>query len=597
MSPAVSSRPAIGSAPDPRWRAVALALALAALAAAAVSTSLGGGFVFDDHHLVEDSALLRGPLWRIWASTDPVDYWPLTYSTLWVQWRLWGAAPLGYRLVALALHALTAVLLWRALRRLGVPGAWLAGALFAVHPAAVESVAWISETKNGLSGALAVGSVVCWLRGRDGEGRGGDRAAILLFALALLAKTSVVFLPLVLAGIVLVRPRAASAVELRRLAPFFGLSAVLGAVTVWFQGVRSLAGAGYPRGLAERVGGAGWALLGYLRAAFVPVDLPLVAPPWPVPPSSPLWWLPLAVVVAGAGALAAARRGRARPLALAVAYHAVAVAPVLGLVDMAYLRIAPIANHLQYLALAAPAALAAIGIASARARWPRAAGAAGAALIAGCVAIAAARARAFTDDLSYWQAAARAAPQSRVAALAYADQLGADGRFPEARRELEAAVARLRDPADRARAYAVLLAHSGRIDDALAAAASAEALRPDPFFQLDLGKLLIRARRSDAAIVVIEPVVRAYPDSPEHRYWLGSALALSGRLPDAAETLRPACGASRGRFGTCTALVIVLARMGRAADASRELAAAIGVRPDDPLVTRLVAESGVRGAR
>jgi tetratricopeptide (TPR) repeat protein len=579
-------------------KALAPAAVIVLAAAVAVLPSLGGGFVFDDHGLIEDSALLRGPLWRIWLTTEPVDFWPLTYTTLWLDWRAWGTEPLGYRLLNVALHAATATLLWRVLRRLTVPGAWLAGLLFAVHPATVESVAWISERKNVLSGALFAGAVLLWLRHRASPRPAWYLAALGTFLLALLAKTSTVMLPVVLLGIALWRRGRLERRDLVETAPFFALSLALGAVTVWFQHARSLAGARLPRGLGERVGGAAWALLSYVRTALVPVDIPLVAAPWPLGSAEPLFWAPLAIVIAAIAVLAWGRRGPLRPVSFALGYHALMVLPVLGLVDMAYLRLAPVASHLQYLALMGPVALAAAALARLSSGPRRSAGLAATAVLAIALAAASAvRSTAFRDDLAYWEAAARGAPQSRVSALRLADELGARGRVPEARTVLADAAARLRDPADRLRAEAILLVHSRRFAEGLAAAGAAEQVRPDPFFQRDLGELLIQAGRFDDAIAVLAPVVRAHPNSAEHRYWLGSALALAGRLPEAAEVVRVACGQSRGHFGTCTALVMVLARMGQADRARAELASALALSPWDAEVERLLAESGVPEAR
>src|SRR5262245_17427710 len=122
-------------------RAWLAGLALVGLTLLVYAPAMRSGFLWDDESFLTENPLIRAPdgLARLWASTEPPDYFPLTSSMLWVEWRLWGESPAGYHVVNVVLHALSCVLLWRVLLRLKVPGAWLAGALFALHPVCVES--------------------------------------------------------------------------------------------------------------------------------------------------------------------------------------------------------------------------------------------------------------------------------------------------------------------------------------------------------------------------------------------------------------------------------------------------------------------------
>ena len=149
------------------WSTAAWAAALVVLVLAVYSRGISNGLVSDDRVCVESNFALRSleGLRVIWFKLGTIEqYYPLVHSMFWVEYHLWGLDPRGYHFVNIMLHAVAAVLIWRLLVRLSVPGAWLAAAIFAVHPVHVESVAWIAERKNTLSCVLALGSILAYLR-------------------------------------------------------------------------------------------------------------------------------------------------------------------------------------------------------------------------------------------------------------------------------------------------------------------------------------------------------------------------------------------------------------------------------------------------
>jgi hypothetical protein len=170
---------------------------------AAYMPAIRGGFIWDDETYVVENKLLTEPdgLYRIWFTADsPSQYFPLVYTTFRFEHKLWGLNPLGFHIVNLLLHIANSLLLWLLLFRLGIPAAWLAASIFALHPVQVESAAWITERKNVLMTFFLFLSLLTWFRFIEGPRQSGRRwgvyiLSLLLYSFALFSKTTACTLP------------------------------------------------------------------------------------------------------------------------------------------------------------------------------------------------------------------------------------------------------------------------------------------------------------------------------------------------------------------------------------------------------------------
>ena len=329
------------------------ALALAALVVVSYFPALQGGFVWDDVTFSEEPVIHSpGALRSIWLAPADIrnegHYWPLVYTSFWLEHRLWGLQPAGYHAVNLLLHLLICLLLWRLLLRLQVPGALLIAAVFAVHPLHVESVAWIIERKDLLSALFYLGAVLTWLRFTEVERVGHYLLLVLLFAAGLLSKSVVVTLPLALLLVQWWRVGRVTRRDLLRVAPLLVLGAVVTAADLAYYRGREVLELGYT--LAERMLIAGRALWFYAGKLVWPLELMVIYPQWELDARSLAGW---GYVAAAAGLplalwLLRERIGRG-PLAGAL-YFALTLGPVLGFVDYGYLQFSFVADRFQYLA-------------------------------------------------------------------------------------------------------------------------------------------------------------------------------------------------------------------------------------------------------
>ena len=340
-------------AAHPRRDAALAVLGLAGLVVTVYLPALSGGFVWDDVAFSEEPVIHRwSGLWSIWLSPADVrnegHYWPLVYTTFWLEHKLWGLAPLGYHLVNVVLHLANTVLLWRLLLALAAPGAFAVAAVFAVHPLHVESVAWIIERKDLLSALCYLGAVLAWVRFDKTRRPGPYWLALGLFTAGLLSKSIVVTLPAALLIWHWWERGRVTGRDVLRLAPFFVAGLGVTAADLAYYTSRESLALGYS--MAERVLIAARALWFYAGKLVWPADLAGIYPLWEVRAGDLLGWTYVAAAAGLAGLLWLLRGRLGRGPPAGAAFFALTLSPVLGFVDYGYMQFSLVADRFQYLA-------------------------------------------------------------------------------------------------------------------------------------------------------------------------------------------------------------------------------------------------------
>ncbi|MDB5318592.1 MAG: ogt [Phycisphaerales bacterium] len=357
MGKRLRSVPAAAAANPLAWLAAVLLVIAVFIAYRPAAT---GTFIWDDDEYVALNPNLRSAagLSGIWLHpTRSPQYYPVTFTSFWIEYHIWGAGPRGYHEINILLHAGSALLLWRILKRLRVPGTAFAAAVFALHPVMVESVAWITERKNTLSLLFylaAMDAYLMFVRIEEHETAerttrwGAYTAALVFFLCALGSKTVTASLPAALLLILWCKDRLRQR-DWMMLAPFFLLGIAAGWHTSWLE--RSEVGASGPEwsySAVQRCLIASRALWFYTAKLLWPDRLSFIYSKWRVDPTDAVQWMfPLAVLAALAILFALRRRIGRGPL-VAVLLFVGTLAPALGFVNVYPMRYTFVADHYQY---------------------------------------------------------------------------------------------------------------------------------------------------------------------------------------------------------------------------------------------------------
>jgi len=550
--------------------------------------AMRGRFIWDDGLLISENRIVRASdgLYRFWFTTEAPDYYPMAWSLWWLEWRLWDDSTTGYHVVNVLLHAVNAVLLWIILRRLKIPGAWLAGLVFAVHPVNVATVAWISEQKNTLSMLFYAVAILLYLR-FDEEGRwrwyGLSLAA---FLLALLSKSAVVMLPVVLLGCVWWTRGKVRWKDFLRCGPFFGLSLVLGLVTIWFQYHQALGGytiraASFP----SRLAAAGWVPWFYLYKALLPLNLTVIYPKWQIDASRWVSYLPGIILVGCLIVFWWRRKTWGRPLLFGLGYFVVMLFPVLGFFDQGFYQFSLVADHWQYCSIVGAIALSVAAgemIFRRMGEQRRCLGTVAGMAVLMVLAVATwRRGHVYADEETLWRDNVAKNPNAWLAHHNLGIALGQAGRIQEAIWHWEQA---LRIKPDYARTHynlGIALGQVGKLADAIAHYEQALRIKPDyAEAHNSLGAALWQAGRIQEAIGHYEQALRIKPDYAEAHNNLGTVLAGQGRVSEAIAEYAAALRIKPDYADAHYNLGVALASQGRISEAIAEYAAALRIKPD-----------------
>ncbi len=319
--------------------------------------ALQGGWLMDDDFYLTQNALMHDParLWKIWFQPGSlIEYYPIEASLQAMQWQLWENATLGYHLTNLVLHLTGALLVWKLLAKLGLRWAWLGGLLFAIHPAVVESVAWISEFKNVLSLPPFLLAMCDWI---DYEEHGRKRDYLLslgLFLIAMLCKISMAGFPLVILLYAWWKRGRVGWSDVKASLPFFLVSLVLGLTTVavgnWFREAHLQPTAPpYIGGMLSHLALAGLSISFYFSQCVWPVGMLPMYPLWPVNPPSLVQFLPWPILMGVLGWCWIKRGSWGRHALLGLGFFLINLAPFVGFTSVTYMTFTWVMDHFLYL--------------------------------------------------------------------------------------------------------------------------------------------------------------------------------------------------------------------------------------------------------
>jgi len=553
----------------PWWKDGGIALLLIAATVAVYWPAMHGGFLWDDDDHISANQTLRSlsGLWQIWFKPlATCQYYPLSFTVFWADYQLWGLNTVGYHLQNALLHGMVAVLLWQVLQRLRVPGACLAGAIFALHPVCVMSVAWMTELKNTLSAVLALGAIWAYVKfvqvgvySIAGRPAGTPQwryyvLSLVLFQMALFAKTAVSFVPVTLFLVVWWQRNRILWRDVWPLIPMLLLAVLIGKFTFTMERQTGAGSKEFSLGLLDRILLSGRSFWFYLSKLVFPVRLGFFYERWTV--DSRNWWsyaYPAATLGLLAGLWGMRRRIGKAPF-VAMLHYYVTTSLLILLVVLFMTRYTWVADHWQYFGCMSVVALAAAGMVKALAACQELRPWLGPVLCGALLTVLGAltwrQSGMYTDRETLWRTTIANNPNCWMPHYSLGITFLGRGQLDQAIEHFQKSFEILPGNAfahDAHNSLGVALAQKGRLGEAMAQFRMALNIDPgDAGAMNNLAGLLMLQGQVDEVIGLYIRFLDLAPNDPDVRGKLGDALLQRGRLDEAIVQYRRALESAPG---------------------------------------------------
>jgi tetratricopeptide (TPR) repeat protein len=558
------------------------------------SPAFHGDWIWDDTMYLSENPLLNDParLWKAWFEPGSfIEYYPIEQTVQWLQWQLWGDDTLGYHLSNVALHLVSAMLVWRLLSKMGLQLAWLGGLIFAIHPMMVESVAWISELKNTLSLPPFLLAMCAWIDYENGGRRADYLKALALFLTAMLCKIAFAPFPVFILLYAWWKRGRIAVRDVRASVPFFAISLLLSFVTQWSGTVYLHNQLKNPAavdigGVFFRLALSGQTLANYFAKCFWPVGPIPIYPQWKVDPSSPISYLPWLVLAGVCFWCWRNREGWGRHVLLGLGFFILFLGPFLGFLPISYLSFTWVMDHFLYVSIIGIIGLVVAGIETIDARLATAVHPISTGILTVIMGLLAFEshwyASAFTNQETFWTYTVERNPGAWLAQNNLGKILLQSGQPDKARERFVMAIRSNPEVGEPYCNLGTALAGMGQIPAAIDA--FKQSLQRDPYSpetHNDLGIVLAQSGHTEEALANFQLALKSHPLYTETYNNRGNTFLQAGRIPEAIKEFQTALQIDPSYVAAHDDLGLALEQSGRIPEAMEQYQLALQFSPED----------------